>query len=111
MGLDCQKCGACCVDQLVVLMENDDVPYHMVTDKSGIKVEYDDGLPKGSTPLDLCFGMVMRQQLGRCIALDGRVGIGVECKIYDGRPAVCQVMQAGGWACRDVRSRLHLGGV
>ncbi len=106
--LDCQKCGACCIEQLVVLMDGDDVPYHMVTDKADIKVEHEDGLPKGATPLDLCVGLVMRQQLGRCIALEGKIGVDVSCKIYDNRPAVCKVMKAGAWACREVRARSYV---
>ena len=48
--LDCTKCGACCIDQLIVIM------------------------PKDNVPLLMRDGNVMRKQLDRCIALRGRVG-------------------------------------
>lgn len=105
--LDCQKCGACCLDQLVVLMPGDNVPFHMVIDKSCASLEHDDDLPDGMTPLDHC-GLVMRNQFGRCVALEGRPGVEVSCKIYENRPAVCRVMQKGTQACQEIRVHSHL---
>jgi len=103
--LDCQKCGACCLDQLIVLMPGDKVPFHMTYDKSCVSVEHND-LPDGLTPIDHCAGLVMRNQFGRCVALNGKVGDDVSCEIYETRPAVCQVMKKGDWACQEIRKRI-----
>ena len=106
--LDCQKCGACCLDQLVVLMPGDNVPFHMTIDKSCVSVMYNEGLPDGLTPLDHCVGLVMNNQFGRCIALEGKVGVEVSCKIYENRPVVCRVMKKGTEACREMRVHSYL---
>ncbi len=106
--LNCQKCGACCLDQLIVLMPGDDVPFHMVMDKSRVSVEHKGGLPDGLTPLDHCVGKVMRNQFGRCVALTGRLGKDVSCSIYESRPRICKVMKKGDWACLEVRMLRHL---
>lgn len=102
--LDCQKCGACCVEQLVVLMPGDNVPFHMTYDKSCVSVENDEGLPDGLSPLDLCIGTVMRSQFGKCVALEGKIGVETSCSIYKNRPVVCRTMKKGDWACIAVRN-------
>ena len=105
--LNCQKCGACCLDQLVVLMPDDNVPFHMVMDKSRASVKHNDGLPDGMTPLDYCIGLVMRKQFNRCVALEGKPGVEISCKIYENRPVVCRVMKKGTQACLEMRSHCH----
>ena len=106
--LNCQKCGACCLDQLVVLMPGDDVPPHMTMDKSQVSVVHQDGLPPGLTPIDHCVGLVMNNQFGRCVALEGKPGVEVSCKIYENRPVVCRVMEKGTQACREMRVHSYL---
>lgn len=107
-SLDCQKCGACCFDQLVALMPGDDVPLHMTIDRSLVTVEHNSGLPDGLTPLDHCIGRVMRNHFNRCVALEGKRGSTLTCKIYDSRPVVCKTMKKGSWACLEVRARWYL---
>ena len=84
--LDCQKCGACCAGQLVLVLPRDNPPLHM-TD-----------------------GGMMREQMGRCIALTGRIGVDVSCSIYDCRPEICQVMEKGSWACNEIRAASFISG-
>ncbi len=77
--LDCRTCGACCTDQLVLILPGDCVPVLM---RDGPK---------------------MRTQDGRCIALHGRVRIDPTCSIYEQRPDICRKMEAGSWACLEIR--------
>jgi Fe-S-cluster containining protein len=87
---DCQKCGACCVDQLVVVYPADDVPAEL-TQRS----------PRFDLP-------VMRKQLKRCVALEGKVGIQCSCRIYERRPVMCAAFAPGSWMCQDLRRRMGL---
>ncbi len=82
--LDCQKCGACCAGQVVILLPTDTVPIHMRD------------------------GRFMKQMNGRCVALDGRVGVSVSCSIYESRPEECSVLPAGCWACVAIRRDTHV---
>lgn len=82
---DCSKCGACCVDQLLLLHTDDQVPLHM------------------KEPMQLTEGYRMRLVNGRCAAFRGRLGIDASCSIYDQRPDICRVMAPGSWACKDIR--------
>lgn len=75
----CRGCGACCVNQLILVRPEDQVPVLMVD------------------------GVLMRKQWGRCIALSGRVGKEVTCTIYEKRPEICRVMALGSWACVEMR--------
>ena len=76
---DCKRCGACCIDQLLPLVPDDQVPIHMIN------------------------GAVMGTQGGRCIALRGRLGIDPRCSIYDQRPMVCRVFPPGSQQCHTIR--------
>jgi Fe-S-cluster containining protein len=71
-------------------------------------VKHNDGLPDGMTPIDHCVGLVMRNQFGRCVALEGRPGVEVSCKIYEDRPVVCRAMKKGTLACHGMRALSHL---
>lgn len=83
---DCRKCGACCVDQLILVRDDDRVPMMMVD------------------------GDFMRRQLGRCVALCGRVGINTHCSIYSQRPAICRAMIPGVKECLIIRESCGLSG-
>lgn len=86
--LDCTKCGACCMGQLVLLMPADKVPL-MMRDDRGVAQ--------------------MREVCGRCVALRGRLGIDTTCSIYEDRPEICRVLKPGCWACIDIRNQWGLG--
>lgn len=89
--LDCTKCGACCMGQLIMLSSRDHPPFMMIEIME----------PQGLN--------VMRQQHGRCIALHGRLAIDTTCSIYEDRPEICRVMEPGCWACVDIRKQWGLG--
>ena len=40
---------------------------------------------------------------GRCVALQGTLGVSVHCGIYDLRPTVCRRVQAGSEECLSAR--------
>ena len=81
---DCRKCGACCVEQVILLRQSDHVPLAMRD------------------------GMFMRKQGGRCVALAGRVGVDCRCSIYTQRPEICRVMKPGVHQCHMIRASLYL---
>jgi hypothetical protein len=83
---NCRTCGACCVEQVILLVAGDKVPILMSSD-----------------------GMFMNKQGGRCIALTGRVGIDPCCSIYPNRPKICQVLPAGSQQCLMIRESCGLG--
>lgn len=77
----CEACGACCAFFRV------SVP----------NAETDD-LPGGLVPTDLTFFLNNAQKYmkgtettaPRCIALEGKVGFHVTCRIYENRPSTCR---------------------
>lgn len=77
---DCRQCGACCAGQLVIVTPGDKVPK-----------KWRDGVS-------------MRQTNGRCVALQGVVGVGTMCAIYNKRPSMCRYMRPGDWACKNIRA-------
>jgi Fe-S-cluster containining protein len=80
----CLTCGACCVDQVILVSSGDHVPVLMRD------------------------GDFMRRQLGRCVALTGRVGIDPRCSIYADRPKICRVMRASVDHCDVIRGSYGL---
>ncbi len=46
----------------------------------------------------------MRCEAERCLALDGRIGEKVACKIYAVRPHVCRACEIGDDACETARA-------
>ena len=90
----CQSCGACCAysrDWPRFTVESDDeiaaIPRYLLDDD----------------------GSGMRWVRGRCAALDGEVGVGTACGIYEHRPAVCRGCQPGDEECLHARRRHGLG--
>jgi hypothetical protein len=98
----CCSCGACCVTYRITLprIELDTVPGgHVPT-----------ALTEPYTATTAC----MREHPdnpGRCIALEGVVGISVNCTIYPQRPTACSefaplsVLGYGDEACNEARRR------
>ena len=83
----CQSCGACCAFFKVVFDQNE-------TDANcsgGVPIQY-----------TLAVDPVRRAMRGtetrskRCAALEGMVGRGVNCAIYNRRPSCCRNFR-GGW--------------
>jgi len=77
----CRSCGACCATYRITLprCERDTHPGGLVP--SGHTQDY--------TPTTAC----MRENPdhpGRCIALEGTIGLAVICAIYDCRPSACR---------------------
>lgn len=93
---DCQQCGACC--------ETFRVSFYWS--------EADDA-PGGTVPVALTepLGPFMRCMQGtyaktpRCVALDGKVGEGVACRIYEQRSSACRELQPGEDKCIRARQR------
>jgi uncharacterized protein len=83
----CQKCGACCATFRVPV--------------ASAEIE---GTPGGTVPR--CDTDILKNgrhfmrgsgtKGGRCVALEGRIGKNVSCRIYDRRPTGCRNF-AGSW--------------
>ncbi len=99
MALDCQTCGACCVNlpsnqaegfTTWVEIEPD---ARLLTRRDLVRklVTYDaDGVPHLRISAD-----------GRCLALRGAIGGRVRCDAYHDRPSPCRRVQPGdGWCLR-----------
>jgi len=106
--LDCQRCGACCVnlpsnrdegfvywveiaDDDEILERADLVRKHVVRDA--------DGVPHLRIVDD-----------GRCLALRGAVGRDVSCAIYHHRPTPCRTVQPGDALCLRYRNEHGVAG-
>jgi Fe-S-cluster containining protein len=87
---DCKSCGACCCFKWswpVLKRDRSDainIPKEMV---------------RSDFPL-------MKTIDNRCIALDGKVGQSVCCKIYDDRPNSCRQFEPGSHLCREARKKV-----
>jgi len=105
--LDCQKCGACCADEIVLLMPGDDsVPFHMIGTAVASPVL------KGDEFVQLRMGLgetrCMRVENRRCVALSGKLGADVTCEIYENRPKMCAGFDKGTDACMNARRKWYL---
>jgi Fe-S-cluster containining protein len=83
--IDCQDCGACCKGFTVDVESRDE------------------GVPPKMIKEDRLFGPVMRERDGQCIALSGKVGERVRCRIYEDRPQVCRDFSPGCLLCHKAR--------
>ena len=100
--LDCQSCGACCVN----LPSNRAQGF-------GYWVEISDGDRILGRP-DLVRKLVVRDPSGvphlrlahdgRCLGLRGELGVEVECSIYRERPSPCRRVQPGDSQCLRART-------
>ncbi len=99
--LDCQRCGACCVNS----DENRSEGF-----RDYVRVERMDALARQPDLLRRFTVRNRRGELhmkldpeGRCVALEGRLGKRVGCSLYAVRPEVCQRVQAGSEECLRAR--------
>jgi uncharacterized protein len=87
---DCKSCGACCCFKWswpVLRRDRSDavnIPKEMV---------------RSDFPL-------MKTIDNRCIALDGKVGKSVCCKVYNDRPNSCRQFELGSDLCKEARKKV-----
>lgn len=46
---------------------------------------------------------LMKTENSRCVALEGKVGACVSCKIYESRPEACRKFLPGSFLCLEAR--------
>ena len=51
---------------------------------------------------------LMKTNNNRCIALEGEVGIAVNCSVYNFRPDACRKFVPGSQLCLEARSKLGI---
>lgn len=97
-GSDCVSCGRCCHHgpQTVHFLESDE-------DRLG-KVRL-----AIFTELHPPYFRFMKNDGVACAGLDRSVEGHYPCKIYDGRPEDCRIVDAGSPACLEARRLGHLG--
>jgi len=88
---DCVTCGVCCSLPLVVTVPPGDEK--RLTEYWEITVE------------DVVVDRVIGRNLitGRCINLEGTLGENIACRIYEDRPNICRVFEAGSDRCLEYR--------
>ena len=101
MAVDCQQCGACCVN----LPSNQAEGAHL-----WVEIEPGDGLlgrkdlAKHVTYDEAGVPHLRMAPDGRCLALSGRIGARVTCRIYHARPSPCRRVNAGDELCLRYRA-------
>lgn len=95
---DCRACGACCNSFTDLFY------YARVLDTDSKKL-VSVAMPDGRRALPV---IQNSSPLGRCVYLEGEVGIEVNCSIYSDRPWVCQQFTIGGKSCLAARKRIGL---
>lgn len=99
-SFDCERCGACCVNPPENVREGYDA-YVQVAPRDAIRER-----PELLRRYTRAEGGALHMRLlsdGRCIALSGRVGERVSCRIYHSRPSPCRRVQAGSELCLQYR--------
>ena len=93
-GLDCGKCGICCVKYpgLVSVEPTDQIPQYLTRSVRRV-------IGFASWEADHVRRMASKD--GRCIALRGEVGRACACSIYEKRPAACRDFEVGSDACLE----------
>jgi Fe-S-cluster containining protein len=100
---DCQDCGACCCNTKKNRTDGI-VDYIEVTGQDRLYLEDRPLLKKIGTRNDhgqWHLNLVGEEQ--RCVALEGDVGEGVACTIYQFRPAGCRQVESGDEECLKAR--------
>jgi Fe-S-cluster containining protein len=92
-GFDCRDCGACCASFRVSF-------YWAEADAYGLP----ESLVEKLSPLYACMAGT-DAAAPRCRALQGEVGSGVRCAVYNHRPSPCRELQAGDPQCARARHR------
>ena len=92
----CLSCGACCSSFRVSFYWAESTAHP----DGHVPVE----LTNSVTPVTRCM-QGTDSSSPRCVALGGRVGEGVSCRIYAQRPSVCHEVQPGDEFCQRARRR------
>ena len=87
---DCKSCGACCCFKWSWPVLRRDRSDAVNIPKEMVRTDY---------PL-------MKTIDNRCIALDGKVGESVCCKIYNDRPNSCRQFEQGSDLCKEARKKV-----
>ncbi len=103
---DCTRCGACCFNPPENVAEGFDA-YVELGARDTLR-ERPDLLARYTRERNGRLHMRLLAD-GRCIALAGRVGGRVRCRIYHVRPAPCRRVQAGSELCLRYRREQGLG--
>ncbi len=92
-GLDCLRCGACCREGFETVTVQPDDP--VVAKRPELIVE--------------CSSWIEIAREGeRCAALEGGLGPGFSCRIYEDRPLPCRELEINGANCLLARRRAGL---
>ena len=109
MTFDCQTCGACCCNT----NENRAQEYvDYVEVKPRMLLFRRPELLRKLTVINH-LGERHMQLTGkeqRCVALEGKLGQGVSCTIYQLRPASCRIVKPGSKECRRDRRERGISG-
>ena len=99
-GSDCVDCGRCChhPPRTVHLLESDDA--RLGARRLELYTVVDERPPGWR---------FVKNDGGRCGALDVRVPGRFPCAIYDGRPEDCRIVEPGSPCCLEARRLGHLG--
>jgi Fe-S-cluster containining protein len=89
-NFDCKSCGACCCFKWSWPVLRRDRLDAVNIPKEMVRTDF---------PL-------MKTIDNRCIALDGKVGKSVCCKVYDDRPNSCRQFEPGSDLCREARKKV-----
>ena len=116
---DCPSCGACCVNPY---WDGSGQSYAALFDKDFARLQNRLGRRRAArlTIIDQSSGefRTMRSKVARfrengqevlaetCIALDGRLGKDVTCRIYADRPTCCREFKPGSEGCLEARKAL-----
>ena len=98
----CTECGRCCAHGYVVLIQSEEeaegIPVEML--REGDPSRPNDYLRPGEVAMDC--------RNGRCVALSGKIGFAVSCRIYSTRPQMCRTYERGSKDCLKVISSSRL---
>ena len=99
-GSDCVSCGRCChhPPRTVHLLESDDL--RLGPRRLELYTVVDERPPGWR---------FVKNDVGRCGALDVSVAGRYPCAIYDGRPDDCRIVEPGSPCCLEARRLGHLG--
>jgi len=112
MALDCQSCGACCMNAAENCAEGRSD--YVAIEPGARLLSRADLMRKFVVAADPRQGRAARPHLrmlsdGRCAALRGGLGQRVECAIYHLRPQPCRTVQPGDGDCLRARRENGLG--
>lgn len=90
-AFDCTSCGACCQT------------WEVIEVSEGEGREISDMVEASTAMPGFSLAMKTTGLERRCVALEGKVGSCVSCRIYAKRPMVCRDFSPGDSACLDAR--------